>query len=283
MPSLRESRIRNTRRWRGAALILAGVWLALLLGIGMAQRAKASPEAPWLPPLPIGTGTLTATYTPTSAATETATPTATVDTATPSVTATAGTPTGTVTATATGAATATATSGSTGGGGSNNYGDPSSSAEPTKVVFTQPTSGSHDNGPLQGLTPGAFTSNGLLLATSMSCIVTVLGVIVAVVAMSSLLRGGYGPFLRALALGKRAGGQGGGILGKLGRGKAGKAATPDPAESRDDWALSEELGALSESYKVPARAPASYGGQRPAPPQARNPRQPPSSRGRGGW
>lgn len=273
MASLRESRVRSARRRRTAALILAGVWLAVLLWIGFGgipgvsrpatafAQAAASATTPTTPaptsPIP------TTTVTPVDL-TPTGSPI-------PSVTATVGTPTGTVTATVTGTPTATATSGPTDTSGNNNYGDPSSSAEPTKVVFTQPTSGSHDSGPLQGLSPGAFTSNGLLLATTMSCLVTVLGVVVAAVAMSSLLRGGYGPFLRALAFGRRAGN------GTASNDK------PNPAVSRDDWELSEELGAISENYRVPVRARADYGAPRSAPPQARGSRQSFSSRPDDRW
>jgi hypothetical protein len=77
--------------------------------------------------------------------------------------------------------------------------------QPTKVVFTQPTAGAGGGGPLGGFSPTTFGSNGLLLATTSSCIVSLLGLIIAAIALSVLLRGGYGPFLRALLHGRRAG------------------------------------------------------------------------------
>jgi hypothetical protein len=72
-------------------------------------------------------------------------------------------------------------------------------------VLAQPTVGSGGDSPLASLSPAALNSNGLLIATSLSCVVAVLGLIVAVVAIYVLVNGGYGPFLRALVLGKRAG------------------------------------------------------------------------------
>jgi len=48
-------------------------------------------------------------------------------------------------------------------------------------------------------------SNGLLLATIFGCTAAVLGLIVGSIALSMLLRRGYGPFLRILAFGRHAG------------------------------------------------------------------------------
>jgi len=45
------------------------------------------------------------------------------------------------------------------------------------------------------------------------CFTAMLGILVAAIALSVLLRGGYGPFLRALALGSRAGKSGNGSTG----------------------------------------------------------------------
>src|SRR5689334_12787238 len=154
MPAQRRSRIPGPRQRRTAMLVLAAAWLALLLGIcavgptGLSSPTSALAKALGTPP------TLAVTITPPTiggTATPTDTPPGKDKTPTPS--ATEGTPTGTATSTAT--ATDTATAGSTDNGGGN-YGEQSGGAEPTKVVFTQPTGGDSNGGPLQGLTSGAF-------------------------------------------------------------------------------------------------------------------------------
>jgi hypothetical protein len=199
---------------------------------------------------------------------------------TPSATASAtGTGTATASATVTKTATATATPAFNDNGGGGGYGDgggatPANGAQPTKVVFSQPTGGSSDGGPLQGLSPGAFGSNGLLIAMTMSCLVGVLGLGVAAVAITVLVRGGYGPFLKALLRGKRAGQP----LGKgirKGKSASGSAGDDDGwGDSRDDWGGSQEYGAFADSYEQPARsARAPAGVPRGAGPAGR-PRQP---------
>jgi hypothetical protein len=174
------------------ALALAAVCLALLLGLGAAGSAAAYPAAE---PAPSSSLTLTPTYTPTQA--PTATPTAS-GTATPTTTATV-----TATATRTATATVTATATSSSGGGTGGLGG-DTGPQPTKVVFTQPNGGNGDGGPLGGLSPSTIGSSGLLFAATGSCIVALLGLIVAAIALMVLVRGGYGPYLRALLRGKRA-------------------------------------------------------------------------------
>ena len=48
-----------------------------------------------------------------------------------------------------------------------------------------------------------LTSNGLALATALACLAAILGLIVGSIALTSLIRRGYGPFLRSLLRGKR--------------------------------------------------------------------------------
>jgi hypothetical protein len=173
------------------ALALAAVCLALLLGLGAADRAAAFPGGATSP-----LDTTTPTDTPTQAPpTATSTPSASTPTTTATVTATA-TPTETATATV----TATATS-SSGGGTGGLGGD--TGPQPTKVVFTQPNGGNGDGGPLGGLSPSTIGSSGLLFAATGSCIVALLGLIVAAIALMVLVQGGYGPYLRALLRSKR--------------------------------------------------------------------------------
>ena len=179
------------------ALALAAACLALLLGLGTAGSAAASPKSSTTA-TNANTSTPTPTNTPT---TPTATPTPS-GTATPTTTAT-GTATATRTATAT--ATATATSGGNGGGGGGGGSGGDTGPQPTKVVFTQQNGGSGGGGPLGGLSPSTIGSNGLVFAATGSCIVALLGLIVAAIALMVLVQGGYGPYLKALLRGKRAG------------------------------------------------------------------------------
>ena len=249
MPAPRRRQSRGSRQSSGGrtlALICAAVWLVLLIGLGV-HSVEAASAKQWLtvpfilnaattptpcptPPCPIDTPTNTATATPT---TGTVTPSATV----------------TATATTAPIATATTAPGGGGGGGGGNPNDSGSSAgQPTKVVLAQPTYAGGDSGPLQGISPAAFGSNGLLFATTMSCVVALLGLIVVAVAMRVLLRGGYGPFMRALLLGKRAGRKGsstGAKASSAGRGRR------DANDFDDHAPMSESL----QSYAAPARPP----------------------------
>ncbi|MGH2515516.1 MAG: hypothetical protein ACRDHP_07655, partial [Ktedonobacterales bacterium] len=184
---------------RAIMLAIACGWLLLTLSVlvspavfafGPAQSASA-------PAISSPTHTATPTDTPPQS-TPTPTPTATVaGTTTPSTTPSVSPPT----------ATATTAPAGGGGGGGGNGGGGGGPAGPnvTRVVFSQPTFGANDNSPLQGLTPSAFGSNGLLLASTLSCVVALLGVIIAAIALLVLVRGGYGPYLKALLRGKRAG------------------------------------------------------------------------------
>ena len=73
----------------------------------------------------------------------------------------------------------------------------------TKVVLSQPTVNNGSSNPLQGLSPSNFGTNGLLVATTLGCIVGLLGIAIGGIALYKLVQSGYGPFLRALALGNR--------------------------------------------------------------------------------
>lgn len=186
------------RRWQHGAraqalvLLMAGLWLLILFTCiaDPLPISAASAQARSLAPTP--TATLPISPIPTNILTPTVTPTG------------GGKPTATTTVgpTATGAATATATPADTGGDGGGYQG---SGPQPTRVVLAQPTAGVGGDSGVQGLSPAAFGSNGLLVATTLSCVIAMLGLIVAVIALSVLIRTGYGPFLRVLLLGNRAG------------------------------------------------------------------------------
>jgi hypothetical protein len=52
----------------------------------------------------------------------------------------------------------------------------------------------------------APTVTGATIALGLTCVTAVIGLIIASVTLRALLRGGYGPFLRALVFGSKAGG-----------------------------------------------------------------------------
>lgn len=186
---------------RALVLLVAGVWLALA-GIALSGTAARVAAAPFVVPVagsptdtPIPISTTETPPPPTNTPHPGGSPT---PSASPSVTATT-----TATSTPTTAPPTATTGDSGGGGGGGNGGDVG--PQPTKVVSQLPSAGGSGDGPLGGLSAGAFGSNGLLLATTSSCIVALLGLLIAAIALSVLLRGGYGPFLKALLRGKRAG------------------------------------------------------------------------------
>ena len=253
------------------ALALAAVCLALLLGLGAADRAAAFPGGATSP---LDTPT-TPTDTPTQAPpTATSTPSASTPTTTATVTATA-----TTTATATATVTATATS-SSGGGTGGLGGD--TGPQPTKVVFTQPNGGNGDGGPLGGLSPSTIGSSGLLFAATGSCIVALLGLIVAAIALMVLVQGGYGPYLRELLRGKRA--DRGSQKGDLGAQLAGSDWDAGYAGNADYRASSPQGGAGPRRHPYDDGYGSNFQTGYDAPARSQPVRRPPSSsRSRPDW
>ncbi|HEY7984624.1 MAG TPA: hypothetical protein VID73_10680 [Ktedonobacterales bacterium] len=196
--------------WRAFGRLLARPTVrARALGIAAAvawclAAAVLLPQAPFagtraaaqqlLPATSAPTNTPTATDTPTSAAT-----TPTVDaTATkgPAATATKGAVTPTV------AATATATS----SGGDNSGGGGPVGPQPTRVNLGQPGVGSSDNGGgIAGFSPTQLTSNGLVIFTTLGCLLGVGGIAALAIGGISLVSDGWGPLLLVLLLGNRRG------------------------------------------------------------------------------
>jgi len=188
----RQNETGRPRRLPLQALVLAVAcgWLLLVLSVLVSPSvfafgATLAPSPTDTPPVCVSCTTPTPTDTPTIAATKTRTPTVTIS------------PT----------ATATSAGGGNGGGGGggNQGGGGPAGPNVTRVVYSQATVGASDNGPLQGLTPSALGDNGLLLASTLGCVVGLLGIIIGAIALMVLVRGGYGPFLKALLRGKRAG------------------------------------------------------------------------------
>lgn len=75
------------------------------------------------------------------------------------------------------------------------------SAQPTNGAYSQPTVGVST--PVAPATNPALGSSGLAIATILGCITGVLGLLIGSIALTALLRGGYGPFLRTLLPGAK--------------------------------------------------------------------------------
>jgi hypothetical protein len=195
------ARTREQRRQRRyglvrhlAMLVLVSLFLTVLLVLVTAQGITARDYAASstlqrsvpqevTPTTPLPTDTPvpnTPTVVPTATALATATPTiAQSATDTPAV---ANTPSGN-------------------GGGAADPGP--TNPQSTEVVLSQPTVSNGSSNPLQGLSPSDFGTNGLLVATTLGCIVGLLGIAIGGIALYKLVQSGYGPFLRALVLGNR--------------------------------------------------------------------------------
>jgi hypothetical protein len=73
--------------------------------------------------------------------------------------------------------------------------------EPTSGAFSQPTVGVST--PVAPATNPALGSSGLAIATVLGCVTGVLGLLLGSIALTALLRGGYGPFLLTLLPGAK--------------------------------------------------------------------------------
>lgn len=81
----------------------------------------------------------------------------------------------------------------------------------TPTPFAVPTISA---GAAASVTAAAPTTTGITIAAGLTCITTIIGLVIAIITLRSLLRGGYGPFLRALVFGSKARGAGGGASAK---------------------------------------------------------------------
>lgn len=79
---------------------------------------------------------------------------------------------------------------------------PSAPAQPTQIDLSQPTVGASST-PVAAPASTSLGSNGLTIAVILSCLTGIFGLILGSVALSALLRRGYGPFLRTLLPGGR--------------------------------------------------------------------------------
>lgn len=195
------ARTREQRRQRRyglvrhlAMLALVSLFLTVLLvlvtaqGISAREHAasstlqRAAPQQTVTPPLP------------------TDTPVPDTPTVVPTATAALATATPTIAQSATDTPVAANTPSGNGGGTA----DPGpTNPQSTEVVLSQPTVSNGSSNPLQGLSPSNFGTNGLLVATTLGCIIGLLGIVIGGIALYKLVQSGYGPFLRALALGNR--------------------------------------------------------------------------------
>lgn len=256
------------RRQRGShmqelVLLVAGIWLLLLFicaanpwltAAASARSLLLLPTSP-LPTNPVSTATLVP-------------PTATTPGGggggKPTATTTAG-----PTATTTAAATATQASG---GGNDGGGGYQGSGPQPTRVVVVLPTVGAGSGSGIGGLSPAAFGSNGLLVATTLSCVIAILGIVIAVIALNVLIRTGYGPFLRALVLGKRAG------HGSISEALTAGAASSGRTGGWTDWDNEDDRYGNTRGSQGGIQGRGS-----PVASRSRQPRQAPASRSRSDW
>jgi hypothetical protein len=196
------ARTREQRRQRRyglvrhlAMLVLVSLFLTVLLVLVTAQGITARDYA--------ASSTLQRSVpqevTPTTPL-PTDTPAPNTPTVVPTATAEPATATPTIAQSATNTPAVANTPSGNGGGAA----DPGpTNPQSTEVVLSQPTVSNGSSYPLQGLSPSDFGTNGLLVATTLGCIVGLLGIVIGGIALYKLVQSGYGPFLRALALGNR--------------------------------------------------------------------------------
>jgi len=200
--SRQSPRLAGARRQgagRAALLLVVVVWLALVVGVvAQANGAALAGSAPSASTFATTTPTKSPPGKPTPTPTLTATATSSA-TATPTV---AGTPSDTPTDTP----TVFVYSGT-------------APPQPTKLVLSQPTVGSGGGGFGGGV--AGLGDSSMFVAVVLGCVTSVLGIVIGGVALLALIRSGYGPFLRALVLGKRARPQGA-PTGKAAKGRNGK-------------------------------------------------------------
>ncbi len=58
-------------------------------------------------------------------------------------------------------------------------------------------------GSATSIAPAAPTLTGVTIATGLTCVTAIVGLLIAIITLRILLRGGYGPFLRALLFGTK--------------------------------------------------------------------------------
>jgi hypothetical protein len=176
-----------------AMLVLVSLFLTLLLVLVTAQGISARDHSASRSLQRMVPQEVTPIDTPTD------TPAPNTPTAVPTATAPA-TATPTIAQSATDTPAVVNTPSGNGGG----VADPGpTSPQSTEVVLSQPTVSNGSSNPLQGLSPASFGTNGLLVATTLGCIVGLLGIAIGGIALYKLVQSGYGPFLRALVLGNR--------------------------------------------------------------------------------
>jgi hypothetical protein len=194
--AIRTALARPAARGRALGIVAALLWCfaaALLLPpmpMGSVRAAVPLPgiNAPTSPP---GSSVPTATTNPAGTPTGVTSPS---PSGSPEATATKGALTPTVAATAT-----------TDNGGGDNGGGPIG-PQPTRVNLGQPGVGNSDNGGgISSFSPAQLTSNGLIIFTTLGCLLGVGGIAALAIGGISLVSDGWGPLLVALLLGNRRG------------------------------------------------------------------------------
>jgi hypothetical protein len=182
----------SAARGRALGIVTALLWCfaAALLLPQVPVRSANAVAAPLADP---AVGTPTASGVPTSAATATSV-TSPSPSGSPEATATRGARTPTLAPTAT-----------TDNSGGDNGGGPIG-PQPTRVNLGQPGVGSSDSGGgISSFSPAQLTSNGLVIFTTLGCLLGVGGIAALAIGSISLVSDGWGPLLVALVLGNRRG------------------------------------------------------------------------------
>jgi hypothetical protein len=189
---IRSLLARPAVRARLLGIVAAALWClaAILLlpqvPLGSARAAVLLGATPTNTPIPTPTDTPISAASPTAGATATTTPqgTATKSATTPTVAPTA---------------TTDSSGGDSGGGGP-------VGPQPTRVNLGQPGVGSSDSGGgIAGFSPTQLTSNGLIIFTTLGCLLGVGGIAALAIGGISLVSDGWGPLLVVLLLGNRRG------------------------------------------------------------------------------
>ena len=75
----------------------------------------------------------------------------------------------------------------------------------TRIDLSQPTIGTSSGGQASDFSPSNLTSNGLTIFTTLGCILGLVGLLAITITWITLVSDGWGPMLKAVALGNRRG------------------------------------------------------------------------------
>jgi hypothetical protein len=186
-------RVRRRHSLRIGMLALATGWLFVVLILALATRPGPAHAGALVPGnLPNAAEDVCSTPTPPAACTPTS--------ATPTYTPT--TPTTQVTPTTQSTSTAQATDTSV---AATPFPTDTPASQPTRAVFSQPTLGTTSGSGPSSFSPENVASYGLVIFTSLGCVLGVIGLSTLAFAGFTLSSDGWGPVIKAVLLGNRRG------------------------------------------------------------------------------